>query len=76
MNLVNKVKSSFNDEIENIAKNNIVRKLEKQGLDPKELHTSEFDALVKDEIAILENDTKKVGMGIGIGLAISMLTGI
>jgi tripartite-type tricarboxylate transporter receptor subunit TctC len=76
MNLLNKVKSSFNDEIEKIATDNIVRKLEKQGLDPKELLSTEFDALVKDEIAILENDTKKVGMGIGIGIAISMLTGI
>ena len=76
MNLINKVKLNFNDEIKKIASDNIIGKLEKQGLNSKELHASEFDALVKDEIAILENDTKKVGISIGIGLLISMLMGI
>ena len=76
MNLVNKTKESFNNEIYKLAKNNIIRKLEKQGIDHNDLLSSQFDELVADEIKILESDTKKVGMGIGIGIAISMLTGI
>jgi len=76
MNIINKAKDSFNHEIEKIAKANIVRKLEKQGLNPNDLNTVEFNELVIDEIKILESDSKKVGVGIGIGLAISLLTGI
>ena len=76
MNIINKAKDSFNHEIEKIAKANIVRKLEKQGLNPHDLNTVEFNELVIDEIKILESDSKKVGVGIGIGLAISLLTGI
>ena len=76
MSLLNKTKESFNNEIEKLARKNIVRKLEKQGVDPQALSHDNFEALVQDEIEILESDTKKVGIGIGIGIAISMLTGI
>ena len=75
MKIINNAKSSFNHEIEKIAKNNIINKLKKQGIDHTNLMPSEFNELVNDEIKILENDTKKVGIGIGIGLAISLLTG-
>ncbi len=76
MNILNKAKISINYEIEKIAKTNIIRKLEKQGIDHNDLLSSEFNELVMDEIKILESDTKKVGSGIVIGIAISMLTGI
>lgn len=76
MNIIHKAKQSFNHEIERIAKANIIRKLEKQGLDSNDLTTVDFNELVNDEIKILESDSKKVGAGIGIGLAISLLTGI
>ena len=76
MNLINQAKESFNTEFGKLAKANIIRKLEKQGISHNDLLASEFNELVADEIKILESDTKKVGMGIGIGIAFTMLTGI
>ncbi len=76
MNIITKTKESFNYEFQKIARANVIRKLEKQGIDYNELLSSEFDELLNDEIEILESDSKKVGLGIGIGVAITMLTGI
>lgn len=75
MNILDNAKTSLNHEIEKLARNNIMRKLEKQGIDYNDLSAADLHGLIADEIKILENDTKKVGLGIGIGLAISMLTG-
>ena len=71
-----KAKQTFLDEVEQHARKNIIKKLEKQGIDYKVLTDVDFDDLVASEIEILESDTKKVGVGIGIGLVISALTGI
>jgi len=76
MKIIDKTKQTFNTEIEKIARTNIITKLQKHGIDYRELSSEEFSNLIEDEKMILESDTKKVGMGIGIGLAISMLTGI
>lgn len=76
MNIINKAKTSFNHEFEKIARKNIISKLEKQGIDHNELAQSDLNELIIDEIKILESDTKKVGTGIAIGIAITMLTGI
>lgn len=76
MNIIKQTKKSFNNEIEKIARANIIKKLQKQGIDYRDLESSDFKNLIKDEKEILESDTKKVGMGIGIGLILSMLTGI
>ena len=76
MNIINKAKTTFSTEIEKIAQHNIMRKLEKQGIDYKDLSVADLNELIADEIKILETDTKKVGLGIGIGLVISMLTGV
>ena len=75
MSIIQQTKESFNHEVNRLATKNIKRKLQKQGIDPEDLNSVEFDALVADEVKILESDSKKVGLGIGIGLAISMLTG-
>jgi len=74
--MLNNIKDEFNMEVTKYARSNIIKKLKKQGIDYQELEESVFDELVNDEIEILKNDSKKVGMGIGIGLAISLLTGI
>jgi len=75
MSIINKTKETFNNEIEKIARTNVIQKLEKQGINHRELKLSDFNELVIVEIEILESDSKKVGLGIGIGLAISLLTG-
>ena len=71
-----KTKKRFLNEVEQHAKRNIIKKLEKQGIDYKVLADADFDNLVASEMEILESDSKKVGVGIGIGLVISALTGI
>lgn len=76
MNIINKTKQTFNAELEKIARANIIKKLQNQGIDYRDLASSDFQNLIEDEKEILESDTKKVGAGIGIGLAISMLIGI
>jgi cell fate (sporulation/competence/biofilm development) regulator YmcA (YheA/YmcA/DUF963 family) len=69
-------KKNFKNEVHNFARRSIIKKLKKQGVNYKELSDNEFNDLVSDEIEILKSDSKKVGAGIGIGLAISLLTGI
>ena len=76
MRFINKTKSTLNREIKSIAMKSTIKRLEKQGIDYKDLSSSEFNSLLRDEIALLKSDTKKVGAGVGIGLVISMLTGI
>ncbi len=76
MNILTKAKTTFDTEIEKIARANIIEKLYKQDIDYLKLPDSDFDTLVEAEKEILEGDTKKVGLGIAIGLGISMLTGI
>ena len=73
--LTNTVKN-FNNEVKKYARKNIINKLQDQGIDYHDLTDEDFDDLVADEIEILKSDSKKVGMGIGIGLLISMVTGI
>jgi len=75
MNIINKAKTTLNQEVTKVARNNIIRKLKAQGIDHNELSLTDMNELIADEIKILESDTKKVGMGVGIGLAISLLTG-
>jgi hypothetical protein len=75
MNLLSQAKQSFNTEFEKIAHANIIRKLAKQGISHHDLLASEFNELLEDEIKILERDSKRVGVGIGIGLILSLMTG-
>jgi len=74
--MLKKVTDSFEVEIKKIAKKNIISKLKEQGIDVEKLDDADFEELVADEIEILKSDTKKVGAGIGIGLLISLVTGI
>ena len=76
MNIIAKAKETFETEIEKIARANIIEKLYKQDIDYLKLSDSDFDSLVEAEKEILESDTKKVGLGIAIGVGISLLTGI
>jgi hypothetical protein len=74
--MLDKAIENFDAEVKKYARKNIIKKLESQGIDHNQLNDSDFDSLVADEIEILKNDSKKVGTGIAIGLAISLLTGI
>ncbi len=74
--MLSETKKNFEEGVKKYARNNIIKKLEKQGLDYKQLEDSAFDDLVTDEIEILKSDSKKVGAGIGIGILLSLVTGI
>ena len=74
--MLSKVKETFDEEIQTYARNNIIKKLDKQGIDYKLLNDSDFNSLIADEIEILKSDSKKVGVGVGIGILLSLVTGI
>ena len=74
--MLSKLKESFDEEIQTYARNNIIKKLNKQGIDYKLLNDSDFNSLIADEIEILKSDSKKVGVGVGIGILLSLVTGI
>ena len=74
--MFNETKKNFEIEVNKFATKNIIKKLEKQRIDYKQLEDSAFDDLVTDEIEILKSDSKKVGAGIGIGILLSLVTGI
>ena len=73
MNIINKAKNSFSHGIEKMARTNIKKKLQNYGIDYQDLSIGDFNVLVVVESEILESDTKKIG--VGIGLAISLLIG-
>ena len=75
MNIIQTAKTTLHHEIEKIARNNIIKKLAKQGIDHHNLRDSEFEELVADEIRILEHDSKRVAAGVGIGLILAVMTG-
>lgn len=70
------IKNTLDTEVSKYARKNIIAKLQKQGIDYQQLSDSDFNDLLADEIEILKSDSKKVGAGIGIGILISLLTGI
>ena len=74
--MFNEAKKNFENEVQKYARKNIINKLENQEIDYKQLSDSAFSDLVTDEIEILKSDSKKVGSGIGIGILISLVTGI
>ena len=74
--MFNETKKNFEMEVNKFATKNIIKKLEDQGIDYRQLVGSDFNDLVADEIEILKRDSKKVGTGIGIGILFSLVTGI
>lgn len=74
--MLDKTIETFDKEIQTYARNNIIKKLKKQGIDYKLLQDTDFEELIASEIEILKSDSKKVGVGVGIGILISLVTGI
>jgi hypothetical protein len=74
--MMNTTLERFNDEIYNQAKNRVIKKIEKQGIDITLLADKDLESLVMDEIEILKCETKKLGIAAGISIGISLLIGI
>jgi hypothetical protein len=65
---------SFDIEIYKVAKNNVIKKLEANGLNYQIIPLDQFNKLVEMETKLIKADTKKVGIGIA-RVGISILTG-
>jgi len=74
--MFNEVKQNLSEEVQKFATKNIIKKLQEQGINYQELEDEAFNDLVADEVEILKADSKKVGTGVGIGILISLITGI
>jgi hypothetical protein len=75
MEIFKSAKENFESELQNFARARIIRRLEEADLNYRALDPKEFDELVQAEKELLESDAKKVGLGIGVGFALSMLVG-
>lgn len=75
MKIMSKTTQAFDEEIGIIAQKSLNGRLQKAGIDPKSLENLEYQELLETEISVLKSDTKKVGSGIVIGIALSLLTG-
>ena len=73
--MFNDIQNEIDKNIKNIAQSNLLKRLNSQGINRAAISNEKFDELLDMEIEILKNDGKKVGAGIGIGLAISFLSG-
>lgn len=69
------IQTELNQGIRNMAESSLIKKLNNQGIDRTDIQNSKFEELLQLEIEIIKNDGKKVAAGIGIGIAISVLTG-
>ena len=74
--MIKEIKNRLDSGFESVAKDNVIKKLEKEGIDYRDLPLNDFNDLVKREKEILEYDAKKIGTGIGIGIGISLLLGV
>lgn len=75
MSFLNKTSQVFDEEIGKIAQKSLDGRLQKAGIDPKSLDSAEYQELLETEISVLKSDTKKVGSGMLIGIALSLITG-
>ena len=73
--MLDTIQIELNQGVRKLAENSLIKKLNEQGISRSDLTNEKFEELLNLEIDIIKNDGKKVGAGIGIGLAISFLSG-
>lgn len=69
------VQNEFDKSVRKIAESNLLKKLNAQGINRIDISNEKFAELLDMEIEILKSDGKKVGTGIGVGVALTLLTG-
>ena len=67
--------NEFDKNVRKMAESNLLKKLTKQGINKTDISNKEFSELLEMEMDILKSDGKKFGAGIGIGVALMLLTG-
>lgn len=73
--MFNQVQNEFDKSVRKMAESNLLKKLNKKGINRADLNEEKFTELIEMEIDIIKSDGKKVGAGIGVGVAITLLTG-
>lgn len=73
--MFNNVQNEFDNSVRKIAQSNLLKKLNSQGINRSDITDKKFTELLELEIEILKSDGKKVGTGIGVGVALTLLTG-
>lgn len=73
--MFDEAQKEFDKSVRSMAENSLLKKLNKQGLQRVDLSDEKFNELLLDEVEILKADGKKVGMGVGIGIVLSLITG-
>ncbi len=69
------VQNEFDKSVRKIAKSNLLKKLNSQGINRSDITDEKFEELLELEIDIIQSDGKKVGAGVAVGIGISILTG-
>lgn len=69
------VQNEFDKSVKKMAESNLLKKLNSQGIKRTDITEEKFAELLDMEIDILKSDGKKVGTGIGVGVALTILTG-
>lgn len=69
------MKEQIDKRVADVAKRIVVAKLEKQGINYKDLDESDYDFLVGERIKILTKDVKSIGITAAISAAITLVTG-
>lgn len=75
MSFLQKTTQTLDDEFTKMAQKSLDSRLQKAGIDPKALDSTEYQELLESEISVLKSDSKKVGSGVLIGIALSLITG-
>jgi hypothetical protein len=73
--MLENLQDDFNKSVSSMAESNLLKKLNSQGITRSDITDEKFNQLLAMEIEILKSDGKKVGAGIGIGIALSLITG-
>ena len=73
--MFNDVQKEFDKSVRKMAESNLLKKLNAQGINRTDITNEKFAELLELEIEILKSDGKKVGPGIGVGVALTLLTG-
>lgn len=73
--MLNEIQNELNNSVRKLAENSLLKKLNEKGISRSDLSNEQYEEFLNMEIDIIKNDGKKVGAGIGVGIAISFLSG-
>lgn len=73
--MIAQAKQKLYNLIKSVAKRNMISKLQVQGVDYLQLNEAFFNELIFDEMEILKNESKQMGVCIGAVMILSLVIG-